>query len=77
MKQYTKPTIAIAAATGTSNPVFCSVQADLELIKNIIGDGFNWDQAFALTEACKEGIPLEIYCKFTSAELGLAQAFLS
>ena len=77
MKEYMKPTIAIAANSRSANPVFCAVQADLDLIKNIVGDGFDWDKAFAITEACMEGIPLEIYCKFTSAELGAAHAFLS
>lgn len=77
MKQYTKPTIAIAANLGNTNPVFCDVKADLDLIEGIVGEDIDWDKAFAVTEACSEGIILDMYCKFTSAELGAAHAFIS
>lgn len=77
MKKYTKPTIAIAANSSTSVPVFCAVQADLDLIAGILGSGFDGKKIFGLDEPCEQPVPIDIYCKFTSAEMGIAQAFLS
>lgn len=76
MKEYKKPTIAIAASTGTNPPVFCYVQADLDLIKDIVGAS-NIENSFGLFESCKVQIPIEGMCKFTSADMGYAQAFIS
>ena len=76
MKSYTKPTIALLAVNNQTGSVFCDVQADIDLIKDIIGD-VNMDAAFGLNEACANQVPIDWYCKFTSAEMGAAQAFTS
>lgn len=77
MKEYMKPTIAIAANSSSSIPVFCAVQADLDIIASILGPEFDSSKIFGMKEACIQQIPIDIYCKFTSAELGAAQAFAS
>lgn len=77
MKQYTKPTIAVAAATVPTKPVFCRVQADLDIIASVLGPSFEANKIFGINEACEQQVPLDFYCKFTSVELGAEQAFLS
>ena len=76
MQKYVKPTISLTASVSANGPAFCSVQADLDLIQAITGLKIT-ENSFAATEACKDQLPIDIYCKFTSAELGAAQAFLS
>lgn len=76
MQKYVKPTISLTASESANGPAFCSVQADLDLIQAITGLQIN-ENSFAATEACKHQLPIDIYCKFTSAELGAAQAFIS
>lgn len=78
MQKYVKPTISLTASVSANGPAFCSVQADLDLIQSITGLTITKD-SFAASEACKLPLPVEfdIYCKFTSAELGAAQAFIS
>lgn len=76
MQKYVKPTISLTASVSANGPAFCNVQADLDLIKDIVGAD-NIENSFGLFEACKIQIPIEEYCKFTSAELGAAQAFIS
>ena len=54
MKEYMKPTIAIAAATG-SNAITCIQKVDTELIFEITGIPIkNIKDAFAAKEACLE-----------------------
>lgn len=76
MQKYVKPTISLTASVSANGPAFCSVQADLDLIQSITGLQIT-ENSFAATEACKDQLPIDIYCKFTSAELGAAQAFIS
>ena len=49
---------------------------DLELLESILGMEIPKD-SFALGEACGTQLPIDMYCKFTSAELGAAHAFIS
>lgn len=77
MKEYMKPTIAIAAATGT-NVVTCIEKIDAQLIFEITGiKPNNMADAFGMYEACDEQLPIEFWCKFTSADLSGVQAFIS
>ena len=77
MKAYMKPTISLAVTNSGSGFLgSCIVKADMDLIESIIGGPFPSD-AFGIAEACVNPIPIDIYCKFTSAELGAAQAFIS
>lgn len=77
MKQYMKPTIMLSA---TSNPtaITCIQKVDTELILTITGLHVdNLNNAFADTEPCKEPLPIEFFCKFTSVDMGGVQAFIS
>ncbi len=76
MKNYLKPTLVFAAAA-VGSPSTCLEQVDLELIADILGDGYDVDKIFGMQEACETGVPIDYYCKFTSVELGSAQGFLS
>ena len=76
MKNYVKPTFILAAST-TGSPSSCIVQPDLELIAEILGEGFEVDKIFGQFEACESHVDIDYYCKFTSVELGSAQGFLS
>ncbi len=80
MKQYTKPTIAIAAATGASAVTTCIQKVDAQLITSILGYDFTPEQlrnTFAANESCDIQLPIEFYCKFTSVDMGALQAFIS
>lgn len=78
MNQYVKPIIKLAGtATNSSSAGSCYTKADLDLISNIVGSDINVNTAFGMNEACIDKIPIDMYCKFTSAELGAAQAFVS
>lgn len=78
MSQYVKPTIKFASIALNSSALgSCSIASDdLELIQSIVG-GDDISQTFGMQEECAIKIPLEMYCKFTSSELGAAQAFIS
>lgn len=76
MKNYLKPTLVFAAASAGS-PSTCLVQVDMELIADILGEGFDADKIFGMSEACETGVPIDYYCKYTSVELGAEQSFLS
>lgn len=77
MKSYIKPTIALAI-TGNDSGSYssCIVKADLDLIESILGLEVP-SNGFSMTESCENQLPIDMYCKFTSAELGAAQAFIS
>lgn len=78
MNQYVKPIIKLAGtATNSSSAGSCYTKADMELIASIIGQPIDVNTAFGINEACIDKLPIDIYCKFTSAELGAAQAFVS
>lgn len=78
MKSYMKPTISLAITGGNGGYGSCIVKADLDLLQSILGNDFTFSKnSFAMSEDCVEGIPVDIYCKFTSAELGAAHAFIS
>ncbi|MEE1012199.1 MAG: hypothetical protein U0L11_09250 [Acutalibacteraceae bacterium] len=77
MNNYVKPVIKLAstgarAAAGTCN----TTGADRELIQSIIG-GADANNTFGMGEECLIQIPLDMYCKFTSTELGAVQIFWS
>ena len=71
-----KPTISLAI-TGNDSSFLgsCIVKADMDLLQSILGNIPT--DAFGMEEACGTKIPIDIYCKFTSAELGAAHAFIS
>ena len=78
MNQYVKPIIKLAGTTTNSSSAgSCYTQADMELISSIVGQNVDINTAFGPNEACVNKIPIDMYCKFTSAELGAAQAFVS
>lgn len=78
MSQYTKPSIMfLAAGTNTASTGSCFTKADMDLITSIIGPGVDSSTAFGMQEACAVQLPIDMYCKFTSAELGAVQAFIS
>lgn len=78
MKTYIKPSISLVAAvsdTGTSSS--CTTTAeDIELIQSIIG-GADASKIFGSGEPCDIPIDLDMYCKFTSTDLGAAKIFVS
>lgn len=76
MKSYMKPTISLAVTGNNASYVSCIVKADIDLIESILGGSLP-SNAFGSNEPCGTDIPIDIYCKFTSAELGAAQAFIS
>lgn len=76
MKNYLKPTLVFASAA-VGDPSTCLVQVDLELIADILGDGYDVDKIFGMQESCLTKVPIDYYCKFTSVELGSEQGFLS
>ena len=76
MKNYLKPTLVFAAASAGS-PSTCLEQVDLELIADILGDGFDANKIFGIGEGCETEVPIDYYCKFTSVESGAVQGFLS
>lgn len=77
MNKYIKPTVQIVLnASARSSASSCSTSADMDLIQSIIG-GADADKTFGMNEPCELQIPLEMYCKFTSSEMGAAQIFWS
>ena len=76
MKKYLKPTLVFAAAS-VGTPSSCFTQVDMELIADILGEGYDVNKIFGITEACETGVPIDYYCKYTSVESGALQGFLS
>ena len=79
MKNYLKPTLVFAAASvgGASTCLAKLKKEDLELIADILGDGYDANKIFGMSEACDIGVPIAYYCKYTSVELGAEQGFIS
>lgn len=79
MKNYLKPTLVFAAASvgGASTCLAKLDKADLELIADILGEGYDANKIFGMSEACDIGVPIDYYCKYTSVELGAQQGFIS
>lgn len=76
MKKYLKPTLVFAAAS-VGSPSSCLAQVDMELIADILGEGYDANQIFGMNEACETHVPIDYYCKYTSVELGAMQGFIS
>ncbi len=77
MNNYIKPVIKLAAIDARGNTVSCSTtESDMDLIRDIVG-GADADKTFGMGEPCTIQIPLDMYCKFTSTELGAVQVFWS
>lgn len=76
MKKYLKPTLVFAAAS-VGTPSSCLEQVDMELIADILGNGFDAENIFGMNEPCGTKVPIDYYCKYTSVELGAVQGFLS
>ena len=76
MKKYLKPTLVFASAS-IGSPSSCLVQVDMELIADILGEGFDANQIFGMGEACQVGVPIDYYCKYSSVESGALQGFVS
>lgn len=76
MNNYIKPAIKLATTDANNNVVSCGTTADdMQLIQDIIGGNVNLNNAFGLNEGC--AIKIDMYCKFTSAEVGLTRVFWS
>ena len=77
MDNYIKPAIRLVADSGArAATTSCSTSGDMDLIQSIVG-GAEKDDIFGMNEPCKINIPLDMYCKFTSAELGAVTIFWS
>ena len=77
MNNYVKPVIKLATVAADGSTVSCGTTAsDMELIQSIVG-GANANDTFNSNESCLIDIPLDMYCKFTSAELGKTVVFWS
>ena len=76
MNNYVKPVIRLTQSSGARGVSSCMSEADMELIQSIVG-GADANKTFGMAEECEIQIPLEMYCKFTSAELGATQIFWS
>ena len=77
MNKYIKPEFMLTSLTSSGlTGGNCAIQkADKELILDVLGDDFA--QAFEDSASCEVVIEMLSYCKFTSIELGIAQAFFS
>lgn len=77
MKNYVKPTIKLATIGADGSTVSCSTtESDMDLIQSIVG-GANANDTFGMGESCLIELPLDMYCKFTSAEMGKIVVFWS
>ena len=77
MNKYIKPAIKLATADANGNTGSCgTTAADMELIQSIVG-GADAANTFGMGEPCLIEIPLDKYCKFTSAETGAVLIFWS
>lgn len=77
MSNYIKPVIKLATVDANGNTVSCSTTgSDMELIQGIIG-GADANNTFGMGEPCDIQVPLDMYCKFTSSDLGAVQIFWS
>lgn len=77
MNKYVKPIIKLGVIDANGNTVSCgTTESDMELIQSIVG-GANANDTFGMGEACAIEIPLDMFCKFTSAELGKTVVFWS
>ena len=76
MMDYLKPKLVFAAAS-VGNASSCFAKVDMDLIADILGDGFDANKIFGMSEACETGVPIDYYCKYTSVELGAEQGFTS
>ena len=77
MSNYIKPGIKLATVDAKGNTVSCSTtESDMSLIQGIIG-GADADKTFGMGEPCEIQVPLDMYCKFTSSDLGAVQIFWS
>ncbi len=77
MNKYVKPVIKLATTDANGNTVSCgTTESDMKLIQSIVG-GANANDTFGLGESCLIEIPLDMYCKFTSTELGAVLVFWS
>ena len=75
MSNYVKPAIKLTTVGGARIAGSCSTTStDIEIIESIVGKE-NLEMAFGMNEGC--AIPFDMYCKFTSAEMGLATVFSS
>lgn len=78
MNMYTKPSIKLlAVGTNSSSIGSCFSSADLETLEGILGIPIDPATAFGMGEACQNQLPIEGYCKFTSAQTGSTQVFVS
>ncbi len=69
MKTYIKPAIKLAGDSTGGSAGGCANKADMDLIASILGGSYDSSQIFAESEGCAVGIPADIYCKFTSANM--------
>ena len=77
MNNYVKPTIKLAGVASRAAAGTCSTTAtDMELIQSIVG-GADAANTFGMGEYCLIEVPLDKYCKFTSAETGAVLIFWS
>lgn len=77
MNNYVKPVIKLAGVASRAVAGSCSTtESDMDLIQSIVG-GADADKTFGMGEGCEIELPLDMYCKFTSTELGAAQIFWS
>lgn len=77
MNNYVKPVIKLAVADARAATGSCSTTSDdMELIQSIVG-GADADNTFGMGESCDIKVPLDMYCKFTSTEMGKVQIFWS
>lgn len=76
MKNYIKPTInLVAAISDTGSSTSCTTTSeDMDLIKDLTGVD-DVKMLFGTNEGCEIGV--DMYCKFTSAEVGNVQVFIS
>ena len=79
MNNYIKPVIKLATTDVNGNVVSCSTtKNDMDLIQAIIGPSIKIDDnCFSITESCRTGIPIDMYCKFTSTSTGALLVFWS
>lgn len=70
MNNYIKPAIKLATVDANGNTVSCgTTAADMELIQSIVG-GADASKTFNSNEGCEIPVPIDFFCKFTSADTG-------
>jgi len=71
MKSYIKPSVSFMSLSASSagGSVSCMNAADIGVIQDILGETIDPKRGFNMLEPCEIKYDIDIFCKFTSANL--------